>query len=203
MAVNTQRRAWVLAGMACLAVPRLALASQREEQLSDNVASTMRRSVYNASPARLVFSSEQAGQAWLQEMSTRLSAFVKDERERHTILINIQYEAKRAGLDVQLVLGLVQVESMFRRYAISNVGARGLMQVMPFWVKHIGAQSHNLFDIRTNLRYGCTILRYYIDRENGNITRALARYNGSLGRLTYPNKIYAAMQRHWTYHGAV
>ena len=136
-------------------------------------------------------------------LSARLAKFIPDARERETILINVQYEAKRAGLDVQLILGLIEVESMFRRYAISGVGARGLMQVMPFWVRHIGTSGHNLFEIRTNLRYGCTILRYYIDRERGDITRALARYNGSLGRMTYPNKIYAAMRRNWIYNGAV
>lgn len=154
-------------------------------------------------PCRLVFSTPQAGRQWLYEMSARLAKFIPDARERETILINVQYEAKRAGLDVQLILGLIEVESMFRRYAISGVGARGLMQVMPFWVRHIGTSGHNLFEIRTNLRYGCTILRYYIDRERGDITRALARYNGSLGRMTYPNKIYAAMRRNWIYNGAV
>lgn len=181
----------------------MVLASQREETLADNVASTMRRSVNNVSPARLVFSTHQAGQQWLNEMSNRLAKFIANPRERETILINVQYEAKRAGLDVQLILGLIEVESMFRRYAISAVGARGLMQVMPFWVRHIGTTGHNLFDIRTNLRYGCTILRYYIDREKGDVTRALARYNGSLGRLTYPNKVHAAMRRNWLYHGVL
>lgn len=197
------RRRRVLGGLFVACLPLPLWAAQLEETLADNVASTMRRSVNNASPARLVFSSREAGQMWLAAMSARLSRFVADARERETILVNVQYEAKRAGLDVQLVLGLIEVESMFRRYAISGVGARGLMQVMPFWVRHIGTSSHNLFDIRTNLRYGCTILRYYIDRERGDITRALARYNGSLGRLVYPNKIYAAMRRNWLYHGVL
>ena len=203
MAVNRSRRTYLSAAIASVLLPSVALASQREETLADNVASTMRRSVNNVSPARLVFSTPQAGRQWLQAMSAQLSRFIPDARERETILINVQYEAKRAGLDVQLILGLIEVESMFRRYAISGVGARGLMQVMPFWVRHIGTTGHNLFEIRTNLRYGCTILRYYIDRERGDITRALARYNGSLGRLTYPNKIYAAMRRNWIYNGAV
>lgn len=203
MPINLKRRQCVLAGVAMVAAPTWILASQREETLADNVASTMRRSVNNVSPARLVFSNRQAGQVWLSHMSSRLAKFIPDARDRETILINVQYEAKRAGLDVQLILGLIEVESMFRRYAISGVGARGLMQVMPFWVRHIGTTGHNLFDIRTNLRYGCTILRYYIDREKGDVTRALARYNGSLGRMTYPNKIYAALNRNWTYNGAV
>lgn len=203
MNINRGRRDLLLGAAALLAAPTCAWASQREEQLADNVASTMRRSVNNVSPARLVFSTPQAGQAWLAEMSARLSKFIADAREREIILLNVQYEAKRAGLDVQLVLGLIEVESMFRRYAISSVGARGLMQVMPFWARHIGTQQHNLFDIRTNLRYGCTILRYYIDREKGDVTRALARYNGSLGRMVYPNKVYAALNRHWTYHGVL
>ena len=96
-----------------------------------------------------------------------------------------------------MVLGLIEVESAFRQYAISGVGARGLMQVMPFWQRYIGRSSHNLFDIRTNLRYGCTILRYYRDRENGNVTRALARYNGSLGQMKYPNAVIGAWRNRW------
>ena len=149
---NQRRRAVISAALACALTPSLLWASQREETLADNVASTMRRSVNNVSPARLVFSTPQAGRQWLQAMSAQLSRFIPDARERETILINVQYEAKRAGLDVQLILGLIEVESMFRRYAISGVGARGLMQVMPFWVRHIGTSGHNFFEIRNNLR---------------------------------------------------
>ena len=195
--INHRRRTVISAALALALTPSWVWASQREETLADNVASTMRRSVNNVSPARLVFSTPQAGRQWLYEMSARLAKFIPDARERETILINVQYEAKRAGLDVQLILGLIEVESMFRRYAISGVGARGLMQVMPFWVRHIGTSGHNLFEIRTNLRYGCTILRYYRDRENGNVTRALARYNGSLGQMKYPNAVIGAWRNRW------
>ena len=109
----------------------------------------------------------------------------------------IQYEATRADLNPQMVLGLIEVESAFRQYAVSNVGAKGLMQVMPFWQRYIGNESHNLFDIRTNLRYGCTILRHYSNLENGNLHRALARYNGSLGSNRYPNAVIGAWLNRW------
>ncbi|MDF7676683.1 transglycosylase SLT domain-containing protein [Neisseriaceae bacterium ESL0693] len=171
--------------------------AQREETLADDVASVMRQAVNNASPARLVFATHQEGQRWLHSMTARLAPMVADAYGRTRLLTNIQYEAMRAGLDPQIVLGLIEVESRFRQYAISNVGARGLMQVMPFWLKQIGRPEHNLFDIRTNLRYGCTILRYYRNRENGNMVRALARYNGSLGRTTYSDAVISAWQRHW------
>ena len=107
-------------------------------------------------------------------------------------------EATRAGLDPQLVLGLIQVESNFRKYAVSSAGARGYMQVMPFWSKLLAQSEDNLFHLRTNLRYGCTILRHYLDIEKGDLFRALGRYNGSLGKADYPNKVYAAWQR-WAY----
>lgn len=178
-----------------------ALASvQKEETLSDDVASVMSRAIRNANPPHLIFPTPQAGQQWLNTMSQRLTRFVPDEYARKRLLINLQYEATRAGLDAQLILSLIEIESAFRQYAISSTGARGLMQVMPFWKKHIGLPEHNLFDIRTNLRYGCTILRYYLQIEHGNIRRALARYNGSLGKNNYPNAIFRAWKNHWEYH---
>jgi len=115
------------------------------------------------------------------------------------LLRSVHYEATRAGLDPQLVLGLMQVESGFRKYAVSSAGARGYMQVMPFWVKLIGRPDDKLFDLRTNLRYGCTILRHYLDIEKGDIYRALGRYNGSLGKPEYPNMVRAAWQNQWNY----
>lgn len=178
--------------------PRLAMAgAQREETLSDDVATVMRSAVDNVSPPRLIFSSQAEARRWLDAMSARLSPFVSEPYGRTRLLTNIQYEALRAGLDPQLILGLIEVESRFRQYAISGVGARGLMQVMPFWVRQIGRPSHNLFDIRTNLRYGCTILRHYRNIERGNMGRALARYNGSLGRSTYSDAVIGAWQRRW------
>ena len=195
---SLSRRDLLLAGSAALLLPQWAHAgAQREETLSDDVASVMRSSVDNVNPARLVFANAQEGERWLSAMSSRLARYVPSEAERRRLLTNIQYESVRAGLDPQMVLGLIEVESAFRQYAISGVGARGLMQVMPFWQRYIGRTSHNLFDIRTNLRYGCTILRYYRDRENGNVTRALARYNGSLGQMKYPNAVIGAWRNCW------
>ena len=171
--------------------------AQREETLSDNVASTMRRSVSNASPPKLVFRDPAEGRIWLKEMSRRLQHRIPDQWEREKILTAIQYESTRAGLDPQMVLGLIEVESAFRRYAVSSVGARGLMQVMPFWVRNIGSPEHNLFDLTTNLRYGCTILRHYMNIENGDVFRALGRYNGSLGKAKYPNAVVGAWKSRW------
>jgi soluble lytic murein transglycosylase-like protein len=113
-------------------------------------------------------------------------------RLRHDLLKTIYYEAKRSGLEPDLVLAVIRVESHFRKYAISSAGARGFMQVMPFWANIVGEQSSDLFNLRTNLRLGCAILRSYLNQERGNLHRALARYNGSLGKNEYPNRIYAA-----------
>ena len=131
-------------------------------------------------------------------MSRRLQKRIPDEAYRADFLKTVHYEAKRAGLDPLMVLGLIEVEAGFRKYAVSRVGARGYMQVMPFWVKEIGEREDNLFHLRTNLRYGCTILRHYIDKEKGNLYRALGRYNGSLGRPEYPNLVRAAWRKYWT-----
>ncbi len=200
--MKSWRRRDVLVGMGAILLNPLAMAgAQREETLSDNVASTMKSSVANINPPRLYFSSPQVAKDWLLEMQSRLSRYERDEKEQQMILLNVHYEAKRAGLDPQLVLALIQVESGFRRYAVSSVGAKGLMQVMPFWVAHIGEPSHNLFETRTNLRYGCTILRHYLNLENGNMARALGRFNGSLGQDKYPNAVLDALQRNWLYDG--
>lgn len=195
------RRRLLLSGSLMLMLPQTVFAgAQREETLSDDVASIMRQSVEHASPPRLVFHNAAEGQRWLNDMSARLARFVGDsELYRRRLLIMIQYEAARADLDVQIILGLIEVESRFRQYAISNVGAKGLMQVMPFWQRYIGREEHNLFDVRTNLRYGCTILRHYINVENGDLFRALARYNGSLGRDKYPNAVLGAWRRNWAW----
>lgn len=192
------RRRFLCAGGALLFSPGLLLAgAQREETLSDDVASVMRSSINNVNPPRLVFNRAEEGERWLRDMSARLARYVADEGERRRLLVNIQYESSRAGLDTQVILGLIEVESAFRQYAISSVGARGLMQVMPFWKNHIGQPSHNLFDIRTNLRYGCTILRHYNNVERGNLVRALARFNGSLGSSKYPDAVLGAWRNRW------
>jgi soluble lytic murein transglycosylase-like protein len=132
-------------------------------------------------------------------MSARLVKRIPNQDYRLELLRAVHYEAKRAGLDPQLVLGLMQVESGFRKYAVSSANARGYMQVMPFWVKLIGRPDDNLFNMRTNLRYGCTILRHYLDIEKGDLYRALGRYNGSLGQPEYPNMVRAAWQNQWNY----
>ncbi|MBA4707366.1 lytic transglycosylase domain-containing protein [Aquitalea aquatica] len=173
--------------------------AQREEALAANVASAMSRTIADINAPRLVFDTPQEGQAWLAEMSRRLQKRIPDSWMRERLLTTIQYEATRAGLDPQLVLGLIQVESGFNKYAISPVGARGLMQVMPFWVRQIGNPQHNLFELTLNLRYGCTILRHYLDIERGSLYRALGRYNGSLGRPEYPNLVIGAWKKNWAW----
>jgi soluble lytic murein transglycosylase-like protein len=159
----------------------------------------MQRSISDKAPAKLLFASDKEGDAWLQTMSTRLQKRIPNAAYREDLLRTVHYEASRAGLDPQLVLGLIQVESGFNKYAVSTAGARGFMQIMPFWPRAIGAADHNLFLLRTNLRYGCTILRHYLDRENGDLFRALGRYNGSLGQSSYPNLVLATWRKHWDY----
>ncbi|MEZ0288270.1 MAG: lytic transglycosylase domain-containing protein [Methylophilus sp.] len=173
--------------------------NQKEEPLANSVKSVMQKSVSDVAAPRLLFDTEQTAQQWMQEMSVRLTKRMPDTQYREDFLKSVHYEATRAGLDPQLVLGLIQVESGFKKYAVSSVGARGYMQVMPFWVKSIGANEHNLFDMRLNLRYGCTILRHYLDIERGDYYRALGRYNGSLGKPEYPNLVVGAWRNHWHY----
>ncbi len=143
------------------------------------------------------FADRYEAEVWLTDMSQRLSSTVEDEKKRLSMLRHIHAEANRAKLPVELVLAVIQVESNFDRFAISNAGARGLMQVMPFWLKELNQPEANLFNVETNLRFGCTILRYYLDMEKGNRTRALARYNGSLNSFKYPNRVYAALRERW------
>ncbi|MBU1775021.1 MAG: lytic transglycosylase domain-containing protein, partial [Gammaproteobacteria bacterium] len=162
-----------------------------------SVRSMLHRAVADQAAPKLAFSSQQEAQLWLDEMSQRLAKRIPDANYRFDFLSTVHYEAMRAGLDPHLVLGLIEVESGFRKYAVSKVGARGYMQVMPFWVKSIGVKDQNLFHLRTNLRYGCTILRYYLDKEKGDLYRALGRYNGSLGKPEYPNMVKAAWHKHW------
>ncbi|KAF7598306.1 MAG: transglycosylase [Candidatus Dactylopiibacterium carminicum] len=180
--------------------PSLVLAgAQREEDLSASVQAALHAAVADMAAPEPLFQSPDERQRWLGLMSERLAKRIPNQREREDLLLTVYYEAQRAGLDPQLVLGLIQIESGFRKYAISGAGARGLMQVMPFWTKAIGTPDHNLFHLRTNLRYGCTILRHYLDIEKGNLFRALGRYNGSLGQAAYPNAVHAAWQKQWSY----
>ena len=154
---------------------------------------------FRHAPPSSSFSNPLDAVEWLAEMSRRLEKRIPDREDRLDLLRSVHYEATRAGLDPQLVLGLMQVESGFRKYAVSSAGARGYMQVMPFWVKLIGNRNDNLFHLRTNLRYGCTILRHYLDIEKGDLYRALGRYNGSLGKPEYPNMVRAAWEKQWSY----
>lgn len=171
--------------------------AQSYQPLSASVRSVLHRAVSDQAATQSAFNSQQEEENWLKGMSHHLENRIPDADTRMDFLRTVHYEAKRAGLDPQMVLGLIEVESNFRKYAISRAGARGYMQVMPFWVSQIGAKGHNLFHLRTNLRYGCTILRHYIDIENGNLYRALGRYNGSLGRAKYPNLVRTAWRKYW------
>ena len=181
-----------------LALPAHA-GNQREEAMSANVRSSLQRGLADTAVTRTAFRQVADETAWLKEMSSRLAKRMPDAAERLEFLTTLHWEASRAGVDPQLMLGLIQVESGFRKYAVSPVGARGYTQVMPFWVKAIGNPDHNLFQLRTNLRYGALILRHYIDIERGDLFRALGRYNGSLGRPEYPNLVVGAWKRHWDY----
>ena len=187
----------LLAIFAALAPAAARAGAQLEEALAAQVQTSLHRTVSDYPAPRLVFATDLEGSAWLADMSSRLAGRIPDAQVRRDFLVTVQYEATRAGLDPQLVLALIQHESNFRKYAVSSASARGYMQVMPFWVKLIGNSDHDLFNLRTNLRYGCTILRFYLDRESGDLYRALGRYNGSLGQPDYPNAILSGLRRYW------
>ena len=190
-----------LAGAALAFSPAHAWAgAQQYEPLAASVQAALHAAVADRASPRLVFASADEGLEWLDEMSIRLAKHIPDQRTRLDFLTTVQYEAKRAGLDPQLVLGVIDVESRFHKYAVSRSGARGYMQVMPFWTQLIGSAEHNLFYLRTNLRYGCVILRHYLDVERGDLNRALARYNGSLGRKgKYAALVTKAWRTRWAW----
>lgn len=143
------------------------------------------------------FSDRFEAEVWLMDMSKRLERRVKNEHDRLELLKNVHYEASRVDLPPEMVLAVIQTESNFDRWAISVAGAQGLMQIMPFWLKEIGIEGDSLFSIKTNLRFGCTILRHYLDKEKGDWTKALARYNGSYGKAKYPRKVFANLRKNW------
>ena len=143
------------------------------------------------------FADKFDAEVWLLDMSNRLKKKISQPEKRLKLLRQIHQEASRANLHPELVLAVIDVESNFDRFAISKAGAQGLMQVMPFWLKEIGQPRDSLFNVRTNLRMGCTILKYYLKKEKGDLTRALARYNGSLGRYKYPNKVFKRLNERW------
>jgi soluble lytic murein transglycosylase-like protein len=175
--------------------------AQAYEPLAASVQAALSKAVSDRAPHVSAFKSKLDEVEWLTAMSRRLDLRVRDHKTRIAFLKSVHYEASRAGLDPQLVLGLIQVESGFKKYAVSAAGARGFMQVMPFWVKLIGARGDDLFDMRKNIRYGCVILRHYLDLEKGDLYRALGRYNGSLGRPEYPRAVEAAWKNQWRYDG--
>jgi soluble lytic murein transglycosylase-like protein len=189
---------------ALLPVERARAGAQVEEPLADSIRSALSASIAQAAPPRPRFDDTEARMAylrWLGAMSERLKKRKTETQIRIEFLETVWYEAKRAGLEPSLVLGLVQVESGFRKYAISIAGARGYMQVMPFWAKLIGdGDAARLFHMQTNLRFGCVILRHYLDREKGDMFLALGRYNGSRGRPEYPNAVFGA-RRQWLLPG--
>jgi len=176
--------------------------AQQYEPMAENVRAAMSAAVSDKSAPHLLFKDPEQARYWLNEMSSRLSRRIPDRRGRTELLKTVHHEALRAGLDPQLVLGLMEVESGFRKYAVSSAGARGYMQVMPFWVKVLGRPGDNLFHVRLNVRYGCAILRHYLDIEKGDYYRALGRYNGSLGQAEYPNLVLASWKGKWGYAGA-
>ena len=157
----------------------------------------LRQLLHDAIATEAGFEDRFDAEVWLLDMSNRLSPFVPDSDFRISLLKQIHFESTRVDLAPELVLALIQIESNFDEFAISVSGARGLMQIMPFWLNEIELPDKNLFKIRTNLRMGCTILRYYLDMESNNLMRALARYNGSLGKQTYPNKVIRALNTRW------
>ena len=179
--------------------------AQVEEPLADAVRSALSAAIANSAPPKPAFESMEIRLAylrWLGEMSTRLKKRKAEHLTRVEFLETVWYESKRAGLEPSLVLGLIQVESGFRKYAISSVGARGYMQVMPFWARLIGdGDVSRLFHMQTNLRFGCVILRHYLSMEKGDLFLGLGRYNGSRGKPEYPNAVFAS-RRLWDYKPA-
>jgi len=188
---------WFLAGW-LVVMPCWAWAGhQMYEPLSDSVRTMLAGAVADAPVGDAPVLNTAESRHWLADMSTRLQPRIPDNRQRADFLATVYYEAVRAGLDPSLVMGVIEVESGFHKYAISGADARGYMQVMPFWVNLVGSPEQDLFHLRTNLRYGCNILRLYLDQENGNLARALGRYNGSLGKPEYPALVMSAWKRHW------
>ena len=172
--------------------------AQKQEPLADSVRTLLRQSILASTPTQRPFDSEaewQAYQVWKMRNSARLIPFMPNPQQRQQLLAIVDYEAHRAGLETALVMAVIQVESQFKSNAISPANARGLMQVMPFWTKTIGdGQLKSLHNPRINVRYGCVILRHYLDLEKGDLVRALGRYNGSLGQLNYPRKVFAVLK---------
>lgn len=202
----SRRACGVWAGMALLGLGgRAEAGAQIEEPLADSVRTALSSAIANSAPPVPQFTDTDSRLAylrWLGEMSRKLQRRLPDWQERKEFLQTVWYESRRAGLDTTLVLGLIQVESNFRKFAVSRAGARGFMQVMPFWTRLIGTGDPSvLFHMQSNLRFGCVILRHYLDRERGDLYMTLGRYNGSRGQPQYPNAVFAA-SRSWELRAA-
>ena len=191
-----------LALIALLAPLQALAGAQRDEPIDPVVLQSLTAQIADRAVPYFNFKHPEDAHKWIYEMSNRLQRRVPDRKQRTELLMTVQWEATRAGIDPQLALGLIEIESNFRKYAVSGAGARGYMQVMPFWTRVFRRPRDNIFNLRTNLRYGCVILRYYLDLEKGDYFRALGRYNGSLGRAEYPDAVHAAWRGRWKYDGA-
>jgi soluble lytic murein transglycosylase-like protein len=178
-----------------LASPPALSGAQKQEPLSAAIRTTLAKAVTDHARNP---SDDPETLAWIRAQQGRVSERTGDDRASHQLLSLVRYEALRAGLDPNLVLAIIDVESGFRKYAVSAAGARGYMQVMPFWVREIGSPGQSLFHARTNLRYGCVILRHYLRLEDGNLANALGRYNGTLGRPEYPERVLRALRERWS-----
>ena len=181
----------------CLALWLTSSFADESTATAQTVDPALRAALYQAVRETNSFEDRFDAEVWLMDMSNRLESRIADSQERLELLRILHEEATNARLPPELVLAVIQVESNFDRFAISSVGARGFMQVMPFWVDEIGRPEDNLLEARTNLRYGCTILRHYLDREKQALGPALARYNGSVGKRRYPDLVYSALDKRW------
>jgi soluble lytic murein transglycosylase-like protein len=170
-----------------------ALANNSPPAVDDELRQQLKKAIAESDS----FADRFDAEVWLMSKSNRLAKFVKDPEQRLHLLRSVHRAATRAGLQPEVVLAVIEVESHFDRFALSPAGAQGIMQVMPFWKHEIGRPDDNLIDLETNLRYGCTILKYYLDKANGRIAEALARYNGSYGEYWYPERVMVAWQNHW------
>ncbi|MFV1972586.1 MAG: lytic transglycosylase domain-containing protein [Thiohalobacterales bacterium] len=182
---------------ACIAVLLAGASTSALAATQERPDDTLRQILTEAIESSDSFEDRFDAEVWLTDMSSRLKSRVEDPEERLTILKTVHYEARRAQLQPELVLAIINIESNYDRFAISSAGARGLMQIMPFWLDEIGHPEDNLFHITTNIRFGCTILSYYLKRESGDMYRALARYNGSVGKRWYPRRVYKALNGRW------
>lgn len=167
--------------------------AQQYEQLSASVQAGLSAAISDNGIEKIDFITNSKAQTWLIEKADKLASQIPDKTERILLLNTLYYEASRAGLDPALVLAIIETESRFHKYAVSSKGARGYMQVMEFWIKQLGKPTDNLFHLRTNLRYGCSIFRYYLNKEKGNISLALSRYHGSKG--SYSDQVLTAWEK--------